>query len=309
MSTQIFLSKAEAAVAETDVLAAVRGAFEELAAGQAVQPNQVLTELPGGGDVIVYQAVLAGAGVHAIKVSPYIPQPEGKPVITAWTLLMSATTGEPLLLVDSAALTVERTAATTALGIDLLADPDARRLALVGVGAIGRAHLRYARLVRDFDDVRVFSRNLDPAVVEQLGDDVLAASSAADAVDGAEVVMLCTSAAEPVIDVGAIRGGVLVTSISTNAPRAHEIAPELLKSLDVYCDYTPAAVAGAGEMRIAAEVHGFTADDIRGDLPGLLAGSARPPSGERPVFFRSIGLGIEDAAVALAALGSRIGTR
>ena len=37
------------------------------------------------------------------------PQP-----ITAWTLLLSTRTGQPLLLADSARLTTERTAATTA---------------------------------------------------------------------------------------------------------------------------------------------------------------------------------------------------
>jgi L-arginine dehydrogenase len=55
-------------------------------------------------------------------------------------------------------------------------------------------------------------------------------------------------------------------------------------------------------MRLAAAEHGFTLAAIRGDLAGLLAGTAPAPTGARPVFFRSVGLGIEDAAVALAAL-------
>jgi L-arginine dehydrogenase len=55
-------------------------------------------------------------------------------------------------------------------------------------------------------------------------------------------------------------------------------------------------------MRLAAAGHGFTLDAIRGDLPSLLAGTAPAPTGAAPVFFRSVGLGIEDAAVALAVL-------
>ena len=158
MSSPIVLTKSEARVDEATVLAAVRAAFAELAAGRAVQPVQVVTDLPDGGDVITYQAVLPEAGVYAVKVSPYLPQPEGKAVVTAWTLLVSTRTGQPVLLADSAALTVERTAATTALAVDLLARPDARTLAVVGLGPVGRAHLRYARLVRPFDDVRVLRR-------------------------------------------------------------------------------------------------------------------------------------------------------
>jgi L-arginine dehydrogenase len=90
--------------------------------------------------------------------------------------------------------------------------------------------------------------------------------------------------------------------VSTNAPMAREVDPGALAGLDVYVDYTPAATAAAGELRIAAADHGFTPDDIRGDLTGILSGTAPLPDGGKPVFFRSVGLGIEDAAVALAAL-------
>jgi L-arginine dehydrogenase len=58
-------------------------------------------------------------------------------------------------------------------------------------------------------------------------------------------------------------------------------------------------------MRLAAAEHGFTLGAIRGDLPGLVAGTAPAPAGDRPVFFRSAGLGIEDAAVALTVLRTR----
>jgi len=277
--------------------AAVRRAFEQMAAGRAVQPLQVVTDIPGGGDVIAYQAVLADEGVYAVKVSPYLPQAEGSAIVTAWTLLLSLRTGEPLLLIDSKALTAERTAATTALAVDLLARPDARRLAVIGLGQVGRAHLRHAQAVRGFDDIRVWA----PNATRWDGAGALAPSAQA-AIEGADVVLLCTSAAEPVIDVSTLAPGTLVTSISTNAPLAHEIDPAALTDLDVYADYRPAAFAAGGEMRIATRDLGYAQADIRGDLAGLLSGSSPAPTGDRVVFFRSVGLGIEDAAVALAAL-------
>ena len=58
-------------------------------------------------------------------------------------------------------------------------------------------------------------------------------------------------------------------------------------------------------MRIAAAEHGFTVDRVRGDLAGLLASTAPGPTGDKPVFFRSVGLGIEDAAIAQVALATR----
>ena len=130
------------------------------------------------------------------------------------------------------------------------------------------------------------------------------AASSEEAAAGADVVLLCTSAAEPVVDVRLLAPGALVTSVSTNAPMAHEIDPAALLELDVYADYAPAALAAAGEMRIATAEHGFTADHVRGDLAGLLADTAPGPSGDKVVFFRSVGLGIEDAAIGLAALAT-----
>lgn len=283
------------------VQALVRGAFAQLADGRAVQPLQVVTDLPGGGDVIAYQAVLAESEVYAVKVSPYLPQSEGKAIVTAWTLLLSTRTGEPALLVDSGSLTTERTAATTAVAVDLLARPGASTLAVIGLGKVGRAHLRHVRGLRDFTDVRVFSRSADSGDVADL-DNVRLTTTAQGAADGADVVLLCTSAADAVIDVTALPEGTLVTSVSTNAPMAREIDPAALARLDVYADLAPAAFAAAGEMRIAAAKHGFTEADIRGDLSGLIAGAAPAPTGDRPVFFRSVGLGIEDAAVAVAVM-------
>lgn len=285
---------------EVDVLSAVRSAFTELSRGRAVQPVQFVTALPGGGDVIVYQAVLPDAGVYALKVSPYLPRDDAPAVVTAWTMLISLTTGDPVLLVDSQALTADRTAATSVLAMQLLSRPQSNTLAVIGAGPLAQSHVRYARAVRDFEQVRVFA----PSGVdrEAFNGPVEVADSAEQAVTGAGVVMLCTSAAEPVIDVTALAPGTLVTSISTNAPRAHEIDPAALVDLEVYCDYRPASMVSAGDFLIATEQHGFSSGDVRGDLPGLLAGTDAPPTGERPVFFRSVGLGIEDAAVALVAV-------
>jgi L-arginine dehydrogenase len=120
-----------------------------------------LTLFPdGSGDFITYQGVMADAGVFGAKLSPYIVQSGAPPLITAWTMLMSMTTGRPLLLCDAAQLTTERTAGVTALAVDLLAPADARRLSIVGTGALAEAHLRHVLLLRDWDRVRVVSRHL-----------------------------------------------------------------------------------------------------------------------------------------------------
>lgn len=75
-----------------------------------------------------------------------------------------------------------------------------------------------------------------------------------------------------------------------------------MTALDVYCDYRRTAPLSAGEMVIAAESHGWSADAILGDLPELVAGAVQPAFGRRHRFFRSIGMGLEDIAVAAEVL-------
>jgi L-arginine dehydrogenase len=279
------------------LLTVLRRAFTDLALDEAVQPPQAVTLLPGGGDVIAYQGVVDG--LYGVKVSPYLPNVPGGPVVTAWSLLIGMDTGEPRLLVDSMALTALRTAATTALAVDLLAPSRPSVLAVIGAGPLAQAHMTYACAVREFGEVRAFSPSL--AAKERLspfGTDVVISSTVQDAVRGADVVLLCTGAAEPLVDVGDLAEGALVTSISTNVPGAHEVAPQALTAMDVYGDYRPTITASAGEMVLASEQGLWSAERLRGDLPELLTGRCPGPSGDRPVFFRSIGLGIEDVAVA-----------
>ncbi|MBM7060021.1 ornithine cyclodeaminase family protein [Pseudomonas sp. UL073] len=294
----------ERLLAQVDVLAAMRQMFQALASGQAVQPAQQLVEFPGGGDFINYLGVLATERVYGVKTSPYLPRPQGA-LVTAWTLLMSMDSGQPLLLCDAHRLTTARTAATTALAVDELAPASAKRLAIIGSGAVARAHLQHVRGLRDWQSIQLYSPSLASLGAAErdawhAADPRLAFSASLEqAVADAEVILLCTSSAQPVLDPLSLGRAVLVTSISTNAPRAHEVPPASLAGMDVYCDYRATTPGSAGEMLFAAE-QGWSRDAIRGDLPELVSGRAAKPDYQRPVFFRSIGLGLEDMALAHA---------
>lgn len=294
----------ERLIGRIDVLAVLRRAFHSLATKQAVQPPQTLTLLPNGaGDFITYLGALADEKVLGAKISPYLMANGG--FVTAWTLLMSMETGEPILLCDSKRLTTERTAATTALAVDLLAPQVAARLTVIGAGPIGQAHIRHALPLRSWREVRVFSRNLAGTPVRQaalarMDSRIRVETELGAAVHDADVILLCTSSATPVLNPAILSRPALITSVSSNAPRAHEVPPQALPATDVYCDYRPTTPATAGEMVLAAAEHGWSPTRVIGDLPELVAGRAPLPHYARHVFFRSIGLGLEDVAVANA---------
>jgi L-arginine dehydrogenase len=283
----------------------MREAFRSLGAGTAVQPPQALTLLPqDAGDFITYLGVLAEAKVFGAKLSPYLSRP-GRGLVTAWTVLMSMETGQPILLCDSTQLTVERTAATTALALDLLAPQSAARLSVIGAGPVAEAHIRHIRRLRPWRDIRIYCKSVARSsergeVLALIDERVQLETILHRAIDDADVVLLCTSSGTAVIDPVNLRKPALITSISTNSPKAHEVPPVSLCKMDVYCDYRGTTPSSAGEMQLAAAEHGWSAMRVVGDLPELTTGRAALPSYGRHVFFRSIGLGIEDVAMAHA---------
>ncbi|WP_448089464.1 ornithine cyclodeaminase family protein [Pseudomonas azerbaijanoccidentalis] len=306
-STPHVINQAQARelLAQVDVPQILRKLFRDLATGQAVQPAQQLVEFPqGAGDFINYLGVLAQDGVYGVKTSPYIVREQG-PLVTAWTLLMSMQTGQPLLLCDAGELTTARTAATTVVAVDALAPLNATRLAIIGSGKVAQAHLHYAKNLRDWQSISLYSPSLcedaqTVSLLKNIEPRLNIVDSREAAVQDADVIMLCTSSAGPVIDPSSLSKPALITSISTNAPRAHEVPPQSLNDMQVFCDYRLTTPGSAGEMLIAGEQHGWDKSTIVGDLADLLSDKVQRPAYDRHVFFRSIGLGLEDIALANA---------
>lgn len=282
------------------VLVSLRKAFSDLANGTAVQPPSLSVDLPGGGDVITYSAALGTAAAFGVKVSPYIPRDEGKGVVTAWTLVLDTATGEPRGLINAHALTAMRTGATTALAADALLGGDARAATIVGAGPVALQHARHLLVLRPDLAVTVVSRSgrVDPGWEELKN--VQHTGNLPTSLPGRDLVALCTSAAGSVIDPRELAPGTLVTSVSTNATGAREIPVEAIPGLDIYVD-ARSSLDVAAEL-IMARALGWDPNVVRGDLAELVTNRALSRRTDTITYFRSVGLGLEDVAVAVAAL-------
>ena len=93
-------------------------------------------------------------GVKTINIFPENGA-QGLPGLHATYVLYSATTGVPLALIDGDAITARRTAGAAALGADLLARKDARRLLVVGAGRIAALLPAAMRAVRDIEHIDI----------------------------------------------------------------------------------------------------------------------------------------------------------
>jgi ornithine cyclodeaminase/alanine dehydrogenase-like protein (mu-crystallin family) len=122
-------------------------------------------------------------------------------------------------LPDNIAVTGLRTAATSAVGTDLLARPDATTLGLFGAAGQAKNHLLALMQVRKLKKVKVFSRNPDNrkkfaeemAPLTQL--DIEPVASAEEAVHGVDIILTATNSSVPVFDGNWLQPGQHVTTI------------------------------------------------------------------------------------------------
>jgi ornithine cyclodeaminase/alanine dehydrogenase-like protein (mu-crystallin family) len=209
--------------------------------------------------------------------------------------LFDGETGVPSAILDASALTEIRTAAVSALATRLLAREDVRTLAILGSGVQAAAHLRALKLVRDFDQVRVYSPTR--AHAERLG--VQVAASAQEAVRDADVVVTATNAREPVLERAWLAEGAHVNAAGASSPASRELDTATVAAAALFCDSRESLEHEAGEYRLALDEGLIDAEHVCASLGEVAAGLHPGRTSPREItLFRSLGLGIEDMAAA-----------
>jgi len=225
--------------------------------------------------------------------------------------LFDGETGVPTAILDASAVTAIRTAAVTAVATGLLAREDARTLAILGAGVQARSHLRALANVRDFEQVRVYAptRAHVQALVEETSLDrgeLTAATSAEEAVRGADVVVAVTNSREPVLQHGWLAPGAHVNAVGASTLQTRELDSATVAASALFCDSRESLRNEAGEFtRAIAEGAIAGEEHIRAELGEVLAGLApgRRDGGEL-TLFRSLGIAVEDLAAAESAVAT-----
>jgi thiomorpholine-carboxylate dehydrogenase len=182
-----------------------------------------------------------------------------------------------------------RTAAVSAAVTRHLAPADAQVLALLGSGVQARAHLEALRHVCRFEEVRVWS--LTPAHAQRFAADTGArALDAQDAVRGADVIVVATSAREPVLRGAWLKPGAHVNAVGACLPTWRELDDEALLGSTLIVDSREAALRESGDVILSRA-------PIFAEAGEVFAGSRRPARSATTVF-KSLGLAVEDIATA-----------
>ena len=124
------------------------------------------------------------------------------------------------------------------------------------------------------------------------------ASSGEEAARDADLIVLATSSAEPVIRRGWVSPGSLVISVGACRRDHREMDPDLVAAARLVVDSREAALAESGDVASAIAEGRFTADHVRGELGDVVGGRITPrDADDEIVVFKSLGLAVEDVAV------------
>lgn len=272
-----------------ELILAMEEALIAFSAGDVVQPvRNMLPVERAKGFFAIMPAVSADA--MGTKLVTFYPENAGTDHDThqAVIALFDPVTGAPLALMDGSLITEMRTAAVSAAATKAMAAPDAKVLAILGSGTQARSHFEALSLVRDFKEVRIWSRTTEhaEAFAAEIG---ATAMSTEEAVRGADVVVTATSSKTPVLKGAWLKDGAHVNAVGACLPDWRELDDAVMSNV-IVADSREAALRESGDVILSGAT-------IHGELGEVLSGKISPEL-ERTTVFKSLGLAIEDVASA-----------
>jgi ornithine cyclodeaminase len=229
----------------------------------------------------------------------------GLPTHLAAICLFSPHSGALVAVMDGRHITEARTAAVSAVSASVLARDDAAILAIIGSGAQARSHLEAIEHAFQLSEIRVFSPTVEHqlAFIEAMEGSTTAKLKGADsvqqAVHGAHLIVLATSASEPVLQNEWVASGAHVISVGACRPHQREMDPALIRRGRLFVDSRAAALVESGDVVLGLKEKHFAVTHIAGELGEVLAGKAEGRRSAQDVtIFKSLGLAVEDIAAA-----------
>ena len=254
-------------------------------------------------------AYVEGLDAFAIKVASgfYANAGKGIPSSSSVILVISAKTGfcEAVFL-DNGYLMNLRTALAGAVAADHLAKKDVATVGIVGTGVQARAQLRALTLVRKFDRVLVWGRDVQKASLcasdmrEFTDAEVSRHSDLADLARQSDILVTTTQTSDPLIQADWITAGTHITAMGSDLPGKQELATALMQKAElVVCD-------SIAQCRVGGELQHISEDDLKQPAVALSAVVSARATGRKSDAEITIcdmtGVGVLDTAISLAAL-------
>jgi ornithine cyclodeaminase/alanine dehydrogenase-like protein (mu-crystallin family) len=273
-----------------ELIPAMEKALIDFSAGKVTQPvrSVITVDPPGGFFGMMPARTPEGLGIKLVTFYPKNAE-RGIPTHMATIFLADPETGAPLAVMDGTLITEVRTAAVSAAATELLASPDAKILAILGSGVQARSHVKALRLVRRFEEVRVWSPTT--AHAERFANEIGAkAVPAEDAVRDADVVVTATNSKMSILRGAWLKPGCHINAVGACRPDWRELDDEAMANV-VFVDSREAAMKESGDVILSGA-------EIYAELGEALAGKV-PSRANETTIFKSLGMAVEDLAAAI----------
>jgi ornithine cyclodeaminase len=312
------LSAAEVrqALPMAEAIEGMKEAYEQLSVDKVTMPLRSQVSVPEeDGLSLIMPAYIPQSADLALKVVSVFPNNLQKkiPVINAAVLVLDASTGQPLALLEGASLTAIRTGAGSGAATDLLARPDAKIVAIFGSGVQARTQLQAVCTVRDIKEVRIFSPNLDNArqfaqemaSVGPIPDEIIVTNNSNETVVGADIVCAATASKLPVFNGEDLKPGSHVNAIGSFTPDMQEVDVTTIQRSLIVVDSREAALEEAGDLIQPIESGEFEASLIHAELGEIITGQQTGRTDDKQItYFKSVGIAVQDVVAGRIALNN-----
>jgi len=260
------------------------------------------------------------SGRIGVKVVTVFPDNalQSLPSIYGQYLLLDGTTGRPLALLDGTMLTKRRTACASGLASRYLSRPQARRLLIIGTGALAPHLARVHAKVRPISEIMIWGRR--PQAAQNLAAQLSALLPAAlgrpvhvravadrkGAVASADIISCATLSREPLVEGEWLQAGQHVDLVGAYTPQMRESDDRAIERARVYVDTRAGALKEAGDVVQPIANGTIDEDDVIADLYELSRGqqTGRLAGDDVSItLFKSVGAALEDLAAAELAFG------
>jgi len=284
-----------------------REAYVKLAKGEAVNPERVLLSVPGGASMFFMPAHVSGQRTVSIKIARVNPENPARslPTVMSDILVYDSRSGALVAEIPGETLTAIRTAASSAVATDVLAQRDVESLGLLGTGRQAEAHVPAIQQVRDISRVVVYSRDKTrrEAFARQISRDyeleTLPADSPEQVVKQSDLILTATTSHTPLFKGELVKKDTHVNAVGAAEPGAREVDTSLVKRSILVVDSRDQAISTYGDIMIPIRENAIEETHIRAELGELLAKKrsiSRDPNSI--TLFKSGGLAVLDAVAA-----------
>lgn len=278
---------------------AIRQHIEADARGEATSPPRHIVNMPQGGMNFTAGGGEGYAGFKAYETLGSAPKEADEQVVAGW----NTEDGRLLGVALGDRLGALRTGCIGGIALDIMASRNAKILAVIGTGQQAETQLDAALELREFEDIRLFSRR--PVAANDLAKKIRHKTKAKihisatpeEAVHNADVVLLVTNSGEAVVDADWIAPDAHVSTIGPKTRQRHELPLAIVRRARVIASDSPQQILDQAD-------HFLKGQRVEPQIKhlGSLIGKFDPDRNRGMTLFLSSGLGGTEVAALKAAV-------